>query len=135
MSRDRSQRKSNLTKQYNQEKKAMDKVVVGMFAATAHMKRCTVSGAMCLIVVGLSVMAGCSNGANEDVSLPANPRSSSAPPPPKVGSVKDGSPSLAQLEATLAKVRADPKMDEGKRSMAIGMLEGQIKAKKSQPKP
>jgi hypothetical protein len=39
------------------------------------------------------------------------------------------------LEATLAKVRADPKMDEGKRSMAIGMLEGQIKAKKSQPKP
>jgi hypothetical protein len=112
----------------------MDKVVIGMFASTAHKKLCTINGAMCLIVVGLSAMAGCSNGANEDVSLPPNPRSSSAPPP-KVGSVKDSGPTIAAMEAELARLKADKKMDPGKRSMGIGVLEGQIKAKKSQPKP
>jgi hypothetical protein len=106
---------------------------VKVVSSSQHRNLYTISGAICSLVVGLSALTGCGSDDNADVSLPPNKPSSSVKPP-KLGSVKVVEPTVAELEAKLEEIKNDPKLDPGKRSMAIGMMEGKIKERKSAEK-
>ena len=106
----------------------MNKASIGSEASIES--RHVAGGALCLLALGLGMLAGCANQKVEEAELPPIKQSSSKPRP-KVGSVKDGGPTLASLEASLAKLKSDSKMDPGKKAMGIGVLEGKIKEMKS----
>jgi hypothetical protein len=112
----------------------MKKVIVKVISPSRRRNLYTISSALCGLVLGLTVVTGCAPDPNEDVSLPPNQPSSSVKRP-KLGSVKVVEPTVAELEAKLEMLKKDPKMDPGKKSMAIGMMEGQIKERKSREKP
>ena len=112
----------------------MDKTSAKSVTPSQHRKRSAISGGLCILVIGSSVVTGCAPDENEDVSLPPN-KPASAVKRPKLGSVKVKEPTVAELEAQIIKIKNDPNLDEGRRGMAIGMIEGQIKELRSRKKP
>jgi hypothetical protein len=111
----------------------MNKAFAKAVTRSQHRNVHALSARICSLAIGLSVMSGCASDENEDVSLPPNQPASSVKRP-KLGSVKVKEPTVAELQAQIAKIKSDPNLDEGKRGMALGMMEGKLKEIKSRNK-